>query len=197
MTKIFAYIFMFMDHSAIFFFPEYADSLRFYGSAAFPLFAYFIVQGFKHTADLKQYMYRLFLFALITEPLFAACFPGRGEMNILFTLLTGLICLRLYEKYQTCLAFGFCLPLLYLNSISFYVVLIFIFYFTYDDRLKMFFLTALFFIPLAYIHHWYLIGGLLYFPLISISLPRFNINKYFYYAVYPAHFAVILLLRSM
>ena len=41
--------------------------LRIVGRIAFPIFAYFIVQGFLHTSDYRKYFMRIGIFALVSE----------------------------------------------------------------------------------------------------------------------------------
>lgn len=70
---------------------------RDFGRLAFPIFCYFIVEGFIHTRNTKKYAARLFLFALISEVPFdialkrAWYYPG--SQNVYFTLLFGLLAL--------------------------------------------------------------------------------------------------------
>lgn len=77
------------------------------GRIAFPLFAFLIVQGFLHTRNVKKYMLRLGIFALISEIPYDFAFYGfpnpirlfEGQ-NIFFTLLIGLIAITLIDRIQ-------------------------------------------------------------------------------------------------
>lgn len=84
---------------------------RVIGRIAFPLFAFLIVQGFLHTSNLKKYLLRLGIFALISEIPYDFAFwdfPNTTFLfygqNIFFTLLLGLIAIALieqiYQNYQ-------------------------------------------------------------------------------------------------
>ncbi|MDD2992656.1 MAG: TraX family protein, partial [Pygmaiobacter sp.] len=65
-------------------------ALRQVGRIAFPLFCFLLVQGVLHTHDLKKYLGRLFLFALISEVPFDLGMFGTvctwGYQNVYFTL---------------------------------------------------------------------------------------------------------------
>ena len=65
------------------------------GRIAFPLFCFMIVEGYFHTRNVRKYMLRLFLFALLSEfPFDFALHNGQMLMykqNVYFTLLIGLI----------------------------------------------------------------------------------------------------------
>ena len=78
---------------------------RVIGRIAFPLFAFLIVQGFLHTSNIKKYMLRLGIFALISEIPYDFAFYGfpnttdlLKSQNIFFTLLLGLIAIALIEQ---------------------------------------------------------------------------------------------------
>ena len=68
--KIIAMITMIIDHSGDVFNPLlHEKSLIFnaVGRIAFPLFAFMVVEGYTHTSNIKKYLLRLFIFALISE----------------------------------------------------------------------------------------------------------------------------------
>ena len=53
--------------------------LRVVGRMAFPLFAFFIVEGILHTRNVKRYLSRLFIFAVISEPFYYFGFTGEAS----------------------------------------------------------------------------------------------------------------------
>ncbi len=68
--------------------------LRCIGRLAFPLFAFFIVEGFHYTHDRKKYALRLLILALLSEYPFDIAFSGYvdfGYANVIWTLLLGLL----------------------------------------------------------------------------------------------------------
>ena len=91
--KIFACILMLIDHIGAVFFPQII-LLRIIGRLAFPIFCFLIVQGYIHTHDVKRYLMRLVIFALISEIPFDLAFYGKltlAHQNVFFTLSLGLI----------------------------------------------------------------------------------------------------------
>ena len=71
------------------------------GRLAFPIFAFQIAQGCIHTSNWKKYALRLFVFGLISEIPFNMMHTGVNFVdpryqNVMFTLLLGLLVLRLF-----------------------------------------------------------------------------------------------------
>ncbi len=65
-----------------------------FGGITYPIMAFLLVIGYRHTSNVRRYASRLFLFALASQIPFTLCF-GWGpfpipRLNVLFTLLIGL-----------------------------------------------------------------------------------------------------------
>lgn len=99
--KWIAIIGMFLNHAAIvlrevlpfgFQFPMYAV-----GGVTFPIMAFLLVEGYRHTSNIKNYLLRIFIFGLIAQYPHTLAF-GTFSPNIMFTLFLGLILLLLYDK---------------------------------------------------------------------------------------------------
>lgn len=91
------------------------DVLTWLGRIAFPLFAYMIAEGYFHTRNLKKYLLRLLVCALITEIPFDLFYGGRWfypfHQNVLWTFLLALLCLRAVEAIRQRMRWWFALPL--------------------------------------------------------------------------------------
>ena len=75
------------------------------GGLTFPIMAYFVVEGYKHTTNLRRYMLRLFIFGLIAVPFHILTLGtqlgnGYPVLNIMFTIILSLIVLVLYDKIK-------------------------------------------------------------------------------------------------
>ena len=63
---ILAMILMLCDHLWATLFPA-QEWMTCIGRVAFPIFAFMIVEGFFHTANVRKYISRLFIFAIVSE----------------------------------------------------------------------------------------------------------------------------------
>ena len=112
--KVVALITMVIDHtSAIFPFPRAADTLlRSIGRIAFPIYAFFIAEGCRHTRSREKYMLRLGLFGLISQLPFVFAFyswawePDRWWVsfltpgNVFYTMFLAVACIHIWETLR-------------------------------------------------------------------------------------------------
>jgi hypothetical protein len=96
-VKVLAAILMLVDHVGVIFFPDIVI-LRMIGRFSFPLFALLLTEGEKHTRNFDRYCFRLLLLGVLSQPIYQILFDSTRR-NILFTLLLGLVCLRLARKF--------------------------------------------------------------------------------------------------
>lgn len=72
------------------------------GRLAFPIFAFLIVEGYTHTKNLRRYVLRLLLFAILSEIPFNLMLSGRVfnpvHQNVLWTFLIGLWLIHINEQ---------------------------------------------------------------------------------------------------
>ena len=98
---IFAMLCMLLDHMWISVIHG-NDWMNCIGRLAIPIFAFMIAEGYKHTSNLKKYMGRMLVFALISEIPFNLIVSGSViypfHQNVLWTLLIGIFCIYLMEK---------------------------------------------------------------------------------------------------
>lgn len=98
---IMAMIFMLCDHLWGTIVPG-NDWLTCIGRLCFPLYAFMLVEGYFHTSNLKKYVQRLFLFALISEIPFNLMMGGQifypVHQNVLWTFLLAMGLMHLNEK---------------------------------------------------------------------------------------------------
>ena len=106
--KIIACITMFMDHIS-YAIPGETYWLNYIGRIAFPIFAFQIAVGYTHTKNLKNYIFRLLLFAAISQIPYMLFYnlikPNTFVLNVGFTLLLGLISITIYDKYNKFVGF--------------------------------------------------------------------------------------------
>ena len=90
---IIAMIFMLCDHLWATLIPG-NQWLTCLGRLAFPMFAYMTVEGYFHTSNLKRYVLRLLLLAVISEIpfnlMYSSSFIYPFHQNVIWTLLLGI-----------------------------------------------------------------------------------------------------------
>jgi len=202
--KLIAIIAMLVDHIGAVLFPEIIV-FRIIGRLAFPLFAFLLTEGYRHTSNLKSYLIRLGVFALISQYPFWEAFGYDAGLNIFFTLTLGLIAIYLFEKYQSILpilALSFLADITKMDYGMFGIVLIFLLYSYRYDFSKLITLLiglySLFYVPGALQAGkeaaYYYIQFFALFSLIFIKLynGREGLKiKYFFYLFYPGHILIL------
>jgi len=191
--------------------------LRGFGRLAFPLFAFFISEGFKHTHDVKKYFLRLLVYALIIQ-VFLTIFYFVTQVNymiignVFWPLVFGLLSVILIKENKIILTIlGFSLIII-ADLIGFPyggygVALILVFTFVKPFARQVFYSVI---VHLAYIAYpiallipgyvtrynlpvesiqW--VAMLSFIPIYFYNGKLGKMNKYFFYVYYPVHLAVI------
>ncbi len=95
---------MLIDHIGYILVPPgvFSLTLRLIGRISFPIFCFLIVESYYHTHNLKKYILRLSVFALVSEVPFDLAFRHNliywQKQNVFFTLLIGLIMIALIDR---------------------------------------------------------------------------------------------------
>lgn len=219
--KLIAIISMAIDHFGGEFFPQY-PIFRWFGRLAFPLFCYCLTVGLLYTRNVKKYVGRLAIFAVISQPIYAlnvdrfAFWENLTNWNIFFTLVISLLFMWgiTHRKWYGIGTAVLSLALLLLFNFDYSstgILLMMIFRFCRNKPILGAALFCLHYLPalwgtpgdpLALV-----IGGhtvdwsifsLLAAPLIFISTnTRIKVNKWFFYIFYPAHLAVIVVIQCL
>ena len=217
--KLVAIISMFIDHVGAAFFPEY-PVFRWLGRLAFPIFCYCMTVGMLYTSNIRRYLGRLGLFAVISQPFWILAFNPQDILgnltnwNIFFTLFISLLAVWGFKEKKWWL---FILAFLVISLWNFDysstgILLMLVFYLCRKKPSLGAVLYVLLYLPAFFtaspgdplsltIGNYgsgFEAGALLAFPLIFLHTnTSLRIPKWFFYAFYPAHLALIALVRFL
>lgn len=98
-----AMVCMVCDHAWALLFPQ-AEWLTCIGRIAFPIFAFLIAEGYRRTTDVKRYMQRLLVFALVSEIPFNLMYGSSifypFHQNALWTFLIALCAMIIMDRIR-------------------------------------------------------------------------------------------------
>lgn len=195
---------MLIDHIGAVLFPEY-EWMRIVGRLAFPIFAYLLVEGFVYTKDVKKYMVRLGIFALVSEIPFNLAFFGSTiapvHQNVFFELFVGILMLYLILKSPSkanqiiiLIAFLLISDWLYMDYGSWGLLMIFVYY---QLREKKFIKLAMIVLLNFLMGYSQIYAGLAVIPIAFHNRELGPKMKMFFYAFYPAHLLILYLVNIL
>ena len=103
--KLLAMVFMVLDHINLFF-PNTPKIFDYLGVLAIPLFVFALVEGIRHTSNLKRYFLRLYIFSIIMQgsATLLQLKADKSDLplsNSIRVFVVLLILIVLLEKYKT------------------------------------------------------------------------------------------------
>ncbi|MGL4790076.1 MAG: TraX family protein, partial [Anaerotignaceae bacterium] len=161
----------------------------------FPIFAFQLAQGVKYTSDIKRYITRLFIFAIVSQPIYMINNPN--DLNIIFDMIIGVVVIYTLMKEMKYAPLGIATWVLWSvfnKSYGFYgIATMVIFYFWEED----FFLSAILFVSLNIAAIFMDMGNIQWFAILVLPIIFYKnaivvkLPKYLFYAYYPLHLLAI------
>ena len=209
--KIIAMVTMFIDHLGYTIWGKFSY-FNYIGRLSLPIFAFGISEGYIHTKSKRNYLIRLFTFAIVSQApfmFFRSMFTTGFSLNIFFTLFLGLVAIIGYEqcknKYVGILLVA-CLSItadaLKMDYGYFGILMIFIFHVFKNNKLLMnisyIVLCLLKYMPLYVLNNFYLpylilcLCTILALVFINLYNGKKGPNtKYILYGFYPVHLILL------
>lgn len=222
--KLMAIIIMLIDHTGALLFPK-VRILRVIGRLAFPIFAYFISEGYIKTSNVKKYQKRLLVFALISQIPFYLAFKNVLYLNIFFTLFLGLYAIKVYDEkgsISIIWIIGILAQIINTDYGLYGVFTIYFFYKYHEDFktmakkqvfLNVIFVSVIFLITILSAFNKGKDGTWIFMTLIGVSMQavslvslffikRYNGErgrsmKYLFYGFYPVHLMILWMIKSI
>lgn len=221
LLKLIAMITMLIDHTAAILLTDskWYLLLRGIGRLAFPIYCFLLVEGYFHTKNVKKYMLRLGIFALLSEIPFDLAFtPYYSHLgflqiqNVFFTLFIGLSVIHLMrmaeERYKKTPALSYLLSglaviigctatvMLRTDYRILGIPMIVSFYLFRNSKII---LTLVLFLL-----NQQLGGGLQTYAFLAMApiwfyngKKGYNMNRYIFYVFYPAHILILVFLKFL
>lgn len=210
-VKVLAALLMVIDHLGVVF---DVDVLRIMGRFSFPLFAWLLSQGAKHTQNWPLYQRRLLILAIASQPVHALFRQSILTLNAIFQLWLGLILIRLLQQQRMGIALWvsiFGVATLFVDYHYYGIGLVYLIY-SYpcllpnlaeriDLKLNiLLWITAFALLHLVYISVYplqiYAMPFMAIIPLLSGVRDRGPRARWFYW-FYPLHFVPLILFRGL
>ena len=223
--KLIAITAMTIDHIAWISFPGfqtkwYVIMLHIIGRLTAPIMWFFIVEGYNHTRNIKKYLTRLFIFALVSHFAYAIAFgipfiPNSifNATSVLWSLFCSVILLMILDnekinKYLKILLFILIFLITFPSDWSCIAVFAIIFMNKYKDNFKkkMFYMmiatlmySIVYFIFIDKVYAFVQLFTCLTIPILYLyNGQRGKLNlKYLFYIYYPLHLFIIGIIRLM
>ena len=218
LLKLIAIVCMVVDHAGTVFFPQY-PAFRWVGRLAFPIFCYCLTVGLMYTHDIRRYLGRLAIFAVISQPFYALAFHPEAfwanltNWNIFVTLFFSLLAIYGIKsrRWWWFVAGVLAINLLNADYANTGIILTLIFYLCRNKPWLGAMLYVLSYLPalwggsledpLALVVGGHAVGfeifAILSTPLIFLTTRSgLKIPKWFFYAFYPGHLFIIFLVRT-
>lgn len=191
--------------------------INYIGRIAFPIFAFQLVVSYKNTKDLKKYVSRLVIFAVISQAPFMLFLSTFSKdiltLNILFTMLLGVGALFAYDKiknkflgFLSVILISIFAQFIKVDYGAFAILLMFLFYIFQDKKvclcISSLLLCVMKYIPLIIATptlYWHYLLCALFTFLPTILFIFYNKKqgpklKYFFYIFYPLHLLILYLI---
>lgn len=177
------------------------------GRLAFPVFCFFLVEGFQKTRNRQKYMGRLILFTLLSEIPYDLAFYESlfypKDQNVFFTLLLGFCLLTGFEAAEKMierveirfLTYGVITLIACLFAVGLQcdydfkgilaIALLYLFRFNKTEQM----------LAGCVAFSWEITAPLAFIPIAFYNGKRGKSGKYFFYVMYPLHLWLLYLLR--
>lgn len=205
--KWIACITMLIDHIGAILLPAFAITAslawpaRMIGRLSFPIFAFQLAIGITHTRNYKKFLTRLFIFALISEPIFDLAFYGKfftwQSQNIFFTLFLGAaMCIGILHQKPPLLCLILSIGFSYVLKTDYSylgILLIYLCFYIYENRQKLWILP-----PFLYLMQGFVSTVFAVIPIALYSGKKGRegkYSKYGFYIFYPLHLILLYFIK--
>lgn len=204
MIYLIAAMSMIIDHIGLLFFPD-VELFFVIGRLSFPLFAWGIAKGVLLTSNFKMYVLRLLILGIISQLPYSLLFDN-GHLNICFTLLAGLLFIKvikedisLWLKIPVAIALLLISIILPLEYGIYGVLTILIFHLVGNKGFNVFLLQGGLTLAAIIIYRYnplQLLSVIASLILMFFPEDDINISKTIKYSFYPGHIIVLLIITN-